>query len=254
MLLIGSVTLAFSIAPAVGTPGWHLFYSGDQLPDESEPAWTLYETFVNDTEIAYADGILHLNTTSENHTWMYHINASFDNSLGLTVEVSMKVESYPNPMVPGEIILYIYDGTKYAILLFYTDVIVELHSGLGYAMNTTDSYHVYLFTAKESDFKIYVDGELRVDGTGEYNMPWTLDNMVAFGDFGYGGGGQGSISHWDYVNCSTPQAPVGGISIPIDKLTLLAPHIALTAAAVTIITGSVYAGKRWLRKTITQTS
>jgi len=45
--------------------------------------------------------------------------------------------------------------------------------------------------------------------------------------------------------------PVGGIEIPVDKLALLAPYVASAAIIVAVASGSVYAGKRWLRKTIT---
>lgn len=42
-------------------------------------------------------------------------------------------------------------------------------------------------------------------------------------------------------------SPVGGVQIPIDKLALLAPYIALTFAAVAAALGSMFAGKRWFR-------
>ena len=45
---------------------------------------------------------------------------------------------------------------------------------------------------------------------------------------------------------------VGGIVIPIDKLGLLAPYIALAVAVVAITVGTVYARKRWLGKAVVQ--
>jgi len=44
---------------------------------------------------------------------------------------------------------------------------------------------------------------------------------------------------------------VGGFEIPVDKLILLAPYIA-SAVIIVAVVGSLYAGERWLRKTITQ--
>jgi len=44
--------------------------------------------------------------------------------------------------------------------------------------------------------------------------------------------------------------PVGGIEIPVDKLALLTPYIALAVVVVAIVTGAVYIGRRWFRRLI----
>jgi len=46
---------------------------------------------------------------------------------------------------------------------------------------------------------------------------------------------------------------VGGIVVPVDKLGLLAPYIALAIAVVAITIGAVYARKRWTGKAVIQT-
>ena len=46
--------------------------------------------------------------------------------------------------------------------------------------------------------------------------------------------------------------PDGGIAIPVDKLGLLAPYIALAVAVVAITVGTLYARKRWLGKATVQ--
>jgi len=51
--------------------------------------------------------------------------------------------------------------------------------------------------------------------------------------------------------CQITPSSVGGVQIPIDKLALVAPCIASAAIIVAVAVGSAYAGKRWLRKTIT---
>ena len=48
----------------------------------------------------------------------------------------------------------------------------------------------------------------------------------------------------------TPRSPVGGIGVPVDKLGLLAPYIALAVAAVAVTVGAVYARKRWFGKAV----
>ena len=48
----------------------------------------------------------------------------------------------------------------------------------------------------------------------------------------------------------TPSTPVGGIWVPVDKLGLMAPYIALAIAVVAVALGAVSARKRWLGKAV----
>jgi len=49
-----------------------------------------------------------------------------------------------------------------------------------------------------------------------------------------------------------PLGVVGGIAIPVDKLVLLAPYVALAVAIVAVTVGAVYARKRWLGNSVLQ--
>jgi len=92
------------------------------------------------------------------------------------------------------------------------------------------------------------------------------DFILKWGSSGYGDGqfdspfdvavdGSGDVYVADCVNSRIQKfgvpPSVGGFEIAIDKLALLAPYIALVAVVVGIVSGSVYAAKRWLRKPIT---
>ncbi|MCK5804983.1 MAG: hypothetical protein KAI66_19255, partial [Lentisphaeria bacterium] len=51
-----------------------------------------------------------------------------------------------------------------------------------YAMDTTDAFHAYRVVTKGKDIKVYVDGKLRIDGTGLYTKPSSGGrNDVGFG-------------------------------------------------------------------------
>jgi len=53
-------------------------------------------------------------------------------------------------------------------LMIYPDRIQMLHSGLRYAMDTTDRFHTYRVEIDGADYLVFVDGRLRIDGRGAY--------------------------------------------------------------------------------------
>jgi hypothetical protein len=62
--------------------------------------------------------------------------------------------------------------------------------------------------------------------------------------------GDGFWTDWKQIGEAA--VAVGGITLPIDKLSLLAPYIALAVAVIAVTVGSVYARKRWFRKALSQ--
>lgn len=67
-------------------------------------------------------------------------------------------------------------------IMFYPDQVKARHCGLTYAMDTTDAFHTYRIVIQDRDFRIYVDGELRLDGKGRFTRPaWNGRSGVMFG-------------------------------------------------------------------------
>ncbi|MBI5701153.1 hypothetical protein HZC34_04810 [Candidatus Saganbacteria bacterium] len=113
-----------------------------------------------------------------------------------------------------------YDGVKELICTIRNDKISEFISKLEYKMDTTDDFHVYRIAAKGNDFKVYIDGTLRIDGTGVMpKIPSITENSFRWNDIA---GTADSESSWDYVRYyeggdKLPKKPKGGyISQMID--------------------------------------
>ncbi len=60
------------------------------------------------------------------------------------------------------------DGRHEGRLVFQPDHIAMLHSGLRYDMDTTDKFHTYRVEVCGTDYKVFVDGALRIDGRGAF--------------------------------------------------------------------------------------
>ncbi|MBT7297987.1 MAG: hypothetical protein HN849_00650, partial [Victivallales bacterium] len=72
-----------------------------------------------------------------------------------------------------------------------------IRGGGRYAMNTTDSFHTYRMVTQGEDIKVYVDGKLRIDGSGCYTKP----AVGGRNDIGFGAANSPSLGEalWDYV-------------------------------------------------------
>jgi len=206
MLIVILTSMFIVLLDIVPTPvtgqafsSWEVFYPANKLPNESEPPWKLEETFVDDTGIAtVSDGILTLNTLSENAYWMYRRDWGASNNVGITIEARVKIE-VADPSYYGMAIFFA-DGVYQSGLFFFEDK-VRLHSK-PYAMNTKDAFHTYRILMKGNKIMLYVDGTFAVEDTVSSGNPY---NYIRFGDIeawppplrGYG------IAQWDYVAYTT---------------------------------------------------
>ncbi|MGC9319088.1 MAG: hypothetical protein ACP5KN_13730 [Armatimonadota bacterium] len=77
--------------------------------------------------------------------------------------------------------LTVRNGVATERVTLYPDHIGTYHTGLRYDMDTTDAYHTYRVVVQGEDIRIYVDGELRIDGEGMFTQPAGGRNTVSFG-------------------------------------------------------------------------
>ncbi len=61
------------------------------------------------------------------------------------------------------------------------DHIGTYYTGLRYDMDTTDAFHTYRVVVQGDDIRVYVDGELQIDGEGAFTQPANGRNDVRFG-------------------------------------------------------------------------
>lgn len=173
-------------------PTWTVNYECSVEPDVAVPAWILggvdFCTVVN--------GVIEIDTITPGGAALcsYKRNeAAFDNAVGWTVEVDMKVLT--SAAEDERIRLRIEDGAWEDSLVFSSSKIKLIDDGTEYAMDTTDDYHVYRVTGKGTVIKVYVDDVLVITGT---LVNADLDKSVTFGD-GSAVAGQNSKSRWNYV-------------------------------------------------------
>jgi hypothetical protein len=174
---------------------WTYEYHADVEPESD--GWTLFESASGDMANA-TGGILTIDTTTEDAYWYYTYPLGGSNSVGTTLEARVKVESAGSDCA---LYLVIRDGTYYEGIKFYTDRIeTYVDPSIGtYFLDTTDKYHTYRLTAKNNDFMVYVDGVLKLNGTGKFDNLYAA-NLIQFGDTaGPSLPQHKGRTHWDYI-------------------------------------------------------
>jgi hypothetical protein len=74
------------------------------------------------------------------------------------------------------------NGTAGEEIQFHPDRVTARYCGLTYAMDTTDAFHTYRIVLQGDSFRVYVHGELRLDGAGKFTRPaWNGRSGVMFG-------------------------------------------------------------------------
>lgn len=105
---------------------------------------------------------LKLKTTGSNTGLFSHGEGQFDNEVGVTVEVKMKLISASSHGFQGACIS-VQDGLREAKVTFYPDHISVRDQNAEkatYPMNTMDYFHVYRLAMIRDKLNVYVDGEL----------------------------------------------------------------------------------------------
>lgn len=108
----------------------------------------------------------------------------------VTVEARVKA-------VSGGSFLIIGDGVTHERLGIWPDHIdLYMHKDIRFDMDTTDDFHTYRMESEGEDLKVYVDGQLRLDGTGTFTSQGRTSNQLAFGAANSGMVGE---AYWSYV-------------------------------------------------------
>ncbi len=143
---------------AAGAEQWHTLYDGQGLPG---PGWGRDRGSAKTTAKAGADGLRIADRGEQPGEYLYYrFPWGADFAQPTAAEAVVKV-------VDGSSNLICSSATQSERLTLWPDRI-ELWSDsrLRYAMNTTDAFHTYRMALHGRDVKVYVDGQLRLDGTG----------------------------------------------------------------------------------------
>jgi hypothetical protein len=122
-----------------------------------------------------------------------------DENRGWVIEASLKVDPSTAPECDdrGAVQLWAGDAFKSMIIGISTDEIcIAYPEMVHYAINTTDSFHIYRIESKGPKVRIYVDGQLRINHT--LSTFSGSNNFLQFGDGT--GGDNASLTQWDYYS------------------------------------------------------
>jgi hypothetical protein len=160
-------------APAQTRQDWDVVWEGTILPSapwrrEGNPDHCVVE--VRDRALFIADR----GTNSGDYAF-FHYGCAMQPEEPTVVEVRVKP-------VSGWSSVLVENGVSGEEIQFYPDRVQARGGGLAYPLEAAAAFHTYRVVVQNKDFKVYVDGELRLDGTGQYTRPaWNGRSGIAFG-------------------------------------------------------------------------
>ena len=182
-------------------PTWTKDTAMGSLP--SADGWTYTGTATEGNVFSVSGGKLYQNYTgyAATDTGYYSRTTSLSNANGWVVAWKAKVTKATNVTNNIGVSMMIYDGAKQVIVHAH-EYFVEITQFTSdfrpkVQMNLTDREHTFLAIGKGSDFFLFIDGKLIIDGVGLMTIA-TATNQITFGDntatSDVNGGGV-----WDYV-------------------------------------------------------
>jgi hypothetical protein len=158
--------------PKIGGEAWNVVFTGDRKP---EPPWSSDSTKA-DLVCEVQDGALLLadRGTADGDYLYYAYPWNIDPAEETVVEARVKVVSGWNNLIVA-------NGVAYDRVALYPDHIGFYEAKLQYRMDTTDDFHTYRVVLKGNDLRVFVDGELRLDGTGKFTKPLPGRNDLRVG-------------------------------------------------------------------------
>ena len=155
----------------LGRGGWTFGWDASTglYPDQVTPPWVREQESGTTIDLqTTADGkvLLFDNIASFPYRARFNFTPALLNDHGWAVEFSVKVERADVTTGNPTCGIFVADGTKRMQIQILVDQVKEMLHSLGYTMDTTDGFHTYRLEGKGSDFRLYVDGKLAIDGRG----------------------------------------------------------------------------------------
>jgi len=152
-------------------------YEANVLPEVADPPWFGHATEEN----SVSGGIL----TMKHPSWYDRKDVLGPSHLGNTI----KVKARPRTAVVSALEFWLSDGLWKALCNVYWGGVYErFHPSEVILMDTTDAFHTYKLALKNGNYKISIDGVLKLTGSATPNP----SNRVLFSAWT-------EISYWDYV-------------------------------------------------------
>jgi hypothetical protein len=213
----GQATLGGALSFAV--PTWTQSMTFGSLP--SAQGWTFTGTATEANAFSVSGSKLYQNASgyTATQTGFYQKStAGLSNANGWVVSTKMRVASSPNNNVNGVAIIWIFDGTK-QLGLEVNEFFIQANNGTTADFTYQDDFktreRVITAVGKGSDYYVYIDGRMVIDGTGKLTGT-TASNQIQFGD-NDAASGNNADAVWSYLKYYTtaavlPQFTSGALS------------------------------------------
>ncbi len=180
-------------------PTWTKDTAMGSLP--SADGWTYTGTATEGNVFSVSGGKLYQNKNgyAATDTGYYSRTTTLSNTNGWVVTWKVRVSKDSNTVDYEGADVVILDGTKGVRIYIHEYYIqtVLLATNYNIQLDMTRQEHTFVALGKGSDFFLFIDGQLAVDGTGLLTSA-TATNAIYFGDFGTVSGGNADAV-WDYV-------------------------------------------------------
>lgn len=176
---------------------WDVEYSAESIPTFSTPTWTAAQSAAS--VVTSSSGELQIDTLY-NTSLTARYSRSWNMAQSASVSARVRLDAYTGDTNLGGTAMWIESGTRADVLLIRPQGVIFYGSGLSYDFPTMDQFHEYCIDADGPDILVYVDGQLAINGTGQFQARWwNPRNWVGFGDHS---AGASSRSSWDFVRYS----------------------------------------------------
>lgn len=198
-----------------GSENWDVEYNADTLPHNScsPDSWvmTLTESQAGAVDMSVSKGLFVIDSTNGDYSDSAYFKKDWnvDPSVGAIVEARVKQDSYVGGTnywgaYYGATRIRVGDGINDDSLVIGPDKVQLFASKLSYewpAGESSSDYHIYRIEIDGNDIKVFIDGDLKINGIGRFGEQWWAPlNQIAFGEAtGYAS----SHSTWDYVKYTT---------------------------------------------------
>lgn len=195
------------IAPRRQEPSdrWTLVWDGSELPGHPWKKMGFAEGCVAEMR---DDGLLLADRSTSGGSYAY-----FHNLAAVQPEAETVVEARVK-LLSGWSSVAVENGVNGEEVMFLPDRIKIRHCGVSCPMVTTDAFHTYRIVTRGQDLKVYVDGELRLDGTGRFTHPAPNGRS----GFAFGGANSPNVGEalWKSVKIRNPTVSLLDVVLSIE--------------------------------------
>ncbi len=194
-------------------PTWTKDTAMGSLPSADGWTWTGTGTEANCMSVSGGKLYQNKNGFGAAERGYYSRTTSFSNTNGWNVVFKVRLPTG----ILGGFEMRISDGTKWVQVSLTPDYITtaQLSTNPKVQARLDDREHVFIAVGKGSDFFLFMDGKLIIDGTGLFTAT-TASNSILFGDIDLTSGNNADVV-WDYVKdyntaWLSPQFTAGSLS------------------------------------------